>query len=120
MPARPEITGRGPGATADVAERKAGPPSDDSNEIEPFAHFDPDVEPVRKRPPVRGPPLAFSVQEFCALHGISRSYFYLLVQRGLAPRTMRLGSRVLISVEEATRWRAERTEFTASDVSDTS
>jgi predicted DNA-binding transcriptional regulator AlpA len=131
MPARREITGRKPAATADVAKRKAGPPADDPDEIEsdeiesdkreatsssdvceelePPDHLDPDAEPTRKRPPVRGPPLAFSIEEFCHLHGFSRSFFYVLEQRGLAPRTMRLGTRVLISVEEAARWRAERT-----------
>jgi hypothetical protein len=50
-----------------------------------------------------------SVAQFCDRHGISEQFFYLLQQRGQGPRTMRLGSRVLITAEEAQRWRAERT-----------
>jgi hypothetical protein len=33
----------------------------------------------------------------------------VLRKQGLAPRVMKLGVRTLIAVEEAARWRAERT-----------
>lgn len=49
--------------------------------------------------------LGFSVAEFCSLHGISRPFFYTLVKRGQAPEIMKLGTRTIISVEAATRWR---------------
>ncbi len=54
--------------------------------------------------------LGYSIREFCGAVGISVSYFYELKQAGLAPRTMRLGSRRIISVEEAQKWCRERTE----------
>jgi hypothetical protein len=54
--------------------------------------------------------LVFTLDEFCAAHSISRSYFYLLQKRGEAPRTMSgVGDRRLITVEEAKRWREART-----------
>jgi predicted DNA-binding transcriptional regulator AlpA len=42
--------------------------------------------------------------------GISLSFFYELKQAGLAPRAMKLGTRRIISVEEAQKWCRERTE----------
>ena len=44
------------------------------------------------------------------------SYFYELKQAGLAPRTMNLGNRRIISVEEAQKWCRERTEASAKVV----
>jgi hypothetical protein len=63
----------------------------------------------------RGPPLlteklAFSISEFCALHGISNSYYFLLRQRHEAPEELRIGRRTLITAEAAAAWRAERTK----------
>jgi predicted DNA-binding transcriptional regulator AlpA len=51
---------------------------------------------------------AYSVEEFCRRHGISRAYAYLLWRRGEGPRFMRLGTRRLISREAAADWRQER------------
>lgn len=56
-----------------------------------------------------GPPLAFSIKQFCDLHDLSVSQYYVLRKQGLAPREMALGARRVISIEEAARWRAERT-----------
>jgi hypothetical protein len=42
------------------------------------------------------------------------SYFYELKQAGLAPRTMKLGTRRIVSVEEAQKWCRERTEASES------
>jgi hypothetical protein len=53
--------------------------------------------------------LGYSVAQFCEAHDISIGHFYALKKQGLAPRVMKLGTRTLISVEEAARWRAERT-----------
>jgi hypothetical protein len=55
------------------------------------------------------PKLAMSIGEFCHLHNISHAFFYLLQQRGEGPRVMKVGSRRLVSVEEAAAWRARRT-----------
>jgi hypothetical protein len=48
---------------------------------------------------------AFSVDEFCAAHGISRAMFYKLRRQNNAPRVMRVGTRTLISEEAAADWR---------------
>ena len=58
-------------------------------------------------------PLAFSINAFCEVHHVSRSEYYVLRNRGLAPREMRLGRKVLISAEAAARWRREREQATA-------
>jgi predicted DNA-binding transcriptional regulator AlpA len=56
------------------------------------------------------PLLGYSIQEFCTAVGISLSFFYELKQARLAPRAMKLGTRRIISVEEAQNWCRERTE----------
>ena len=48
---------------------------------------------------------AYSVEEFCNRHGISRAYLYLLWRRGAGPRFMQVGARRLISKEAAFDWR---------------
>jgi hypothetical protein len=53
-------------------------------------------------------PMAYTVDEFCLAHHISRPFFYKLLKDGVGPRTMKLGSRTLISIEAATLWRRER------------
>jgi len=89
--ARPEVTGKKLGATAQ------------SN-----------VE----VPPIRGPPLAFSIKEFCEAHSISKETFFKMRHRGIGPTEMRIGRRVLISDESARAWRRAReqaaTEATAA------
>lgn len=47
----------------------------------------------------------FTVEEFCSAHRVSRASFYNLVQRGLGPKTLRVGRRVLVSREAAEAWR---------------
>ena len=51
---------------------------------------------------------ALSVAQFCAAHGISTRTYFNLRDRGLAPAEMRVGKRVLITVESAAKWRAAR------------
>lgn len=48
---------------------------------------------------------AFSIPEFCKLHGISVATFYNLTKDGKAPRVMCVGARRLISEEAAADWR---------------
>ena len=64
------------------------------------------------RPEITGrkAPLALSVGEFRDAHDISIGHFYAMLKKGVGPRVMKVGTRTLISVEEAARWRAERTD----------
>lgn len=57
---------------------------------------------------------AYSVEQFCARHNISRSTFYLLVREGQGPRTFKIGTRTLISREAAAVWRRSREETAAA------
>jgi hypothetical protein len=52
---------------------------------------------------------AYSIPEFCRRHGICRGTFYNLRANGTAPREFRAMGRVLISKEEARRWRENAT-----------
>ena len=64
---------------------------------------------VRKPP---SPPLdelkAYSIQQFCALHGISIDTYFRMQRQGLGPATMKVLNRTLISVESAAAWRRAR------------
>jgi hypothetical protein len=51
---------------------------------------------------------AYTIDEWCAAHRLSRRKYYDLVEQGISPRIMRIGTRVLVSVEAAAAWRAER------------
>jgi predicted DNA-binding transcriptional regulator AlpA len=66
----------------------------------------------------RAPPerLGYSIPEFCAAIGISIAFFYELRKVGTAPRTMILGARHIITVDEAKRWCAERTAASNPEV----
>jgi predicted DNA-binding transcriptional regulator AlpA len=50
---------------------------------------------------------AFSIDEFCNEHGISRATFYNLKKTGEAPQEMKVGARRLISIEAAAAWRRQ-------------
>jgi hypothetical protein len=56
---------------------------------------------------------AYSIEQFCRRHNISRSLFYLMLKSATGPDLIRLGSRVLISREAAARWRKAREEAAA-------
>jgi len=56
---------------------------------------------------------AYDIPTFCRRHKISESFYFKLRLQGLAPRTMKIGKRVLISRESARRWREEREQATA-------
>lgn len=53
-------------------------------------------------------PMAMSVQEFCQSIGISSRTFYNLAERGEAPPTVNIGRRVVIRVQAAEKWLADR------------
>jgi hypothetical protein len=61
------------------------------------------------------PAETLTIQEFCKSHRISMSYFYLLRDRGLAPKVMRLGRRILITKESAAEWRRTHSENKQSE-----
>jgi hypothetical protein len=65
----------------------------------------------RRRPP---PPVldCYSVDEWRARNGgISRAHWYRLRAQGLTPVEFRLGTRVLITREDAEAWRRERSRL---------
>jgi len=49
---------------------------------------------------------AFSPDQFCQRHGISRASLYRAIKEGRGPRTFKVGTRTLISREAAAEWRA--------------
>ena len=51
---------------------------------------------------------AYTVDEFCKAHRLGRSKLYQLWAGGDGPRMMRVGTKILISVEAAADWRRER------------
>jgi len=71
--------------------------------------------PAAQPPPIRGPPLAMSIREFCALHGISEDMFYKMQREGWGPTVMKVGSRTLISHEAAADWRRAREQAAATE-----
>jgi predicted DNA-binding transcriptional regulator AlpA len=50
---------------------------------------------------------AYTVDQFCEAHSISRSTFYKLRRDGRGPREMEVDGRIRISGEAAAAWRAE-------------
>jgi hypothetical protein len=52
--------------------------------------------------------LAFSIADFCRVHGISESMYFKMRAQGLGPREMIVGARKLISQEAARAWRRAR------------
>jgi hypothetical protein len=57
---------------------------------------------------------AYSVDDFCRAHDISRGTYYNLKAAGIGPRELRIGSKILITVEAAAKWRREREAATAA------
>ncbi len=53
---------------------------------------------------------AFKIAEFCEAHRISRSKFYMLKAKGLAPRITDVDGVQIITEEDAAAWRRERAE----------
>jgi hypothetical protein len=51
---------------------------------------------------------AWSITEFCRANSMSRSFYYVLQQKGEGPRETRLGSKVLITRKAAADWLARR------------
>ena len=108
---RPEITGQKPRVTADRAKRRPGPPRADAKTGEPTPRREHESSTRDERPPIRCarvPLSAYSIREFCAAHRLSESMYFKLRHQGLGPDEMSVGSRRIISVEAAERWRRAR------------
>jgi hypothetical protein len=62
----------------------------------------------RKKPPPLDELMAYSIKQFCALHGISIDTYFRMQRQGLGPVVMKVGQRTLISAEAAAAWRRAR------------
>lgn len=60
------------------------------------------------------PPAVYTVTEFAKAHKISVSMLYKMRAEGQGPDILKIGSRTLISIESARRWRAAREKATAA------
>jgi hypothetical protein len=58
---------------------------------------------------------AYSIEEFCRRHSISRSTYYVMQKEGTGPVEGRVKNRVLISKESSWAWRQKITEPTSLD-----
>jgi hypothetical protein len=90
--ARPEVTGRSPlvhdaGNIVGEQARPRAPPS-------------PKLPHLERR--------AYRIVEFCAAHGISRAKYYELRKLGLGPHETNVDGVKIITEEDATRWRKQR------------
>ena len=107
--ARGEITGKKPKQSSEQSNHLPGPPQATPNRIEVTPRRDPKNNDAKKQVRNRGPPThAFTIQEFCDAHRISRSRYYELKEKGLTPVEMIVGRRRMISFESAERWRRQR------------
>jgi len=48
---------------------------------------------------------AFTIDAFCAAHGISRAFYFKLQKAGQGPDVLAVGRRRLITADSAARWR---------------
>ena len=72
-----------------------------------------------RKPPVTISPYAFTIPQFCAAHGFGLTQYYRMKKESWGPAEMEVGRRRLISLEAATRWRAEREGATTAAVEPT-
>lgn len=52
--------------------------------------------------------MSYSIDEWCKMHGLSRSFFYALQARGEAPKSFKVGRCTRISEDANRYWLAER------------
>lgn len=55
---------------------------------------------------------AYSIEQFCKQHAISRATYYVLKKRGLQPDETHVLDRIIITKESAAAWRRKRTAAT--------
>jgi hypothetical protein len=58
-------------------------------------------------------PQVFTIKKFCDRYEIAPSFYFKLQRQGRGPRTMRIGSKVLITAQAASDWVAAREAETA-------
>ena len=51
---------------------------------------------------------AWSISEFCLLHNISEPLYYKLLKNGAGPTVTKVGTRHLITLEDAASWMRKR------------
>jgi hypothetical protein len=59
------------------------------------------------QPPRGTERVAYTIMEFCDAHRISRGTLYGMWQRGLGPKILKVGAKVLIAAEDAAEWRRQ-------------
>jgi hypothetical protein len=64
--------------------------------------------PRRKQLSSPVPKAAYSIDEFCAAYGISKSTYFKIKANGEGPREMKVAGRILISIEAAQAWNRAR------------
>jgi hypothetical protein len=62
----------------------------------------------------QGQHAAYTVAEFCQAYRISRSKLYQLWDADIGPRVLKIGAKILITIDAARDWQRERE--TASNV----
>ena len=60
---------------------------------------------------------AYSIDQFCEVHGFGRTAYYNLKRDGLGPREIHVGTKPLVTEESAKDWRAQM-EARASNETD--
>jgi hypothetical protein len=70
--------------------------------------------PLENTPAHQGQHAAYTVAEFCQAYRISRSKLYQLWDVGIGPRVLKIGAKILITIDAARDWQRERE--TASNV----
>ena len=53
-------------------------------------------------------PVVYTVEEFCNAHRISRGTLYALWRENEGPKRFTVGNKILITAEDAARWRRQR------------
>jgi hypothetical protein len=71
----------------------------------------------RKAEPVKVPPAAYSISEFCAAHRISEMTYHRLRRQGKGPRTMKVLNRTIMPVRCRLPTKVNRWHQSAADAS---
>jgi excisionase family DNA binding protein len=59
---------------------------------------------------------SYTIQQWCELHGLSRSFFYKIAAAGQAPRTFSVGKCRRVSAEANAEWVKSREEEAAQAI----
>jgi hypothetical protein len=94
---RPDVTGCSPDSSPDsiIEEQDQPPPRSRTRK-----HEKNKLPHIQRR--------AYRIVEFCAAHGVSRAKYYQLKKLGLGPHETAAGGVIIITEEDAARWRKQR------------